>query len=81
MLTQRRLKFVIIYDPETGLFKWRDVKGNPYKGTFAGSHDSKGYLVIRLRGNCYKAHRLASFVYEEESVKFFGKYKRQYHAL
>ena len=44
----------LAYDPETGLFT-RVVPGNSKVGTV----DAKGYVVIKVDGSFYKAHRLA----------------------
>lgn len=55
MITQERLKQVLRYDPETGTFT-RIRKGvNPK----VGSINSWGYLLIRVDGRSYLAHRLA----------------------
>lgn len=57
-LTQRRLKELFSYDPETGLFV--DKVHNRIK---VGTLNSKGYLKIRADGKIYSAHRLA-WLYE-----------------
>lgn len=50
MITQERLKALVVYDPETGLM-WRN-------GKRIGARSS-GYLVAKLDGKSYRIHRLA----------------------
>ena len=59
MLTQDRLKELLAYDPETGVFQWKRTKGRMKAGQLAGATDTYGYHVIRVDGVLYKAHRLA----------------------
>lgn len=70
-LTQARLKEVLDYCPETGIFVWkRRPEANPrwngrYPGKPAGGKWVKGrgsYLLIGIDGSQYWAHRLA-FLY------------------
>ena len=51
-LTQERLKKLLYYDPETGLFTWRT-------GSVAGGIGGHGYIQIGLNYKRYLAHRLA----------------------
>lgn len=51
--TVERIRELLHYDPNTGLFTWAKT-GNP-----AGHVNDKGYACIRLQGHDYKAHRLA----------------------
>lgn len=60
MITQVRLKELLHYEPETGVFTWLERTSNRVKvGESAGRIDSKGYWRISLDGSCYRAHRLA----------------------
>lgn len=62
MLTLARLKEVLHYDPEAGIFTWL-VKlgpGRDLTGTVAGSKQNKsGHLQVCIDGKKYLLHRLA----------------------
>jgi hypothetical protein len=59
-INQGRLKNFLHYDPETGVFKWKDTFGwRAKQGTVAGSVKASGYIYIRLKLKQYRAHRLA----------------------
>lgn len=60
MLTAERLREVLIYNPETGIFTWL-VRARPgaEAGDVAGCIDRLGYRRIAIDGGQYKAHRLA----------------------
>jgi hypothetical protein len=53
-LTQERLKEVMNYDPETGVFTRKNGDGKE-----AGSVYNHGYKLISVDGKRYMAHRLA----------------------
>jgi len=60
MLTQEKLKLLLDYDQETGLFLWGVTLGcRAKKGNRAGGLDRCGYIEIGINGRQYKAHRLA----------------------
>lgn len=59
-LTAEELKKLLRYDPETGEFKWLNGgRWNHLSGQKAGTTNTSGYLVIRIAGKLYYAHRLA----------------------
>lgn len=59
-LTAERLRELLHYDPDTGLFTRRVSTAPSVKvGDIAGTLNSKGYIKIRLDGYLYAAHRLA----------------------
>ena len=64
--TQERLKELMHYDPETGVFTRRIDRGNTRAGTVAGTTTSKGYGYVGVDGAQYMSHRLAYlYVYGE----------------
>jgi hypothetical protein len=62
ILSQARLKELLHYAPETGVFTWR-VTRNQFviAGREAGGIDSSGYRQIKIESRMHLAHRLAFF--------------------
>ena len=59
-LTQARLKELLHYDPDTGVFTWLVNRGRKAKaGDRAGMITDKGYNSICVEGLNHFAHRLA----------------------
>lgn len=60
MLTGKRLRELLHYDVDTGVFTWIAPTSNRIKvGSTASCKDAYGYTVIRINSILYKAHRLA----------------------
>jgi hypothetical protein len=57
-LTSARLKELLTYWPDVGLFLWRTTRGRAASGSVAGSIHRYGYRVINVDGKSYGAHRL-----------------------
>ena len=58
-ITQAKLKELMDYDPETGVFTWKVKPAKQIQiGDVAGC-TSDGYVKIRVLGVLYQAHRLA----------------------
>ncbi len=61
-LTIERLKAVLHYDPDTGIFTWLVRTSNRISaGSAAGSLMQNGYICISIDSRRYLAHRLAWF--------------------
>lgn len=59
-LTQARLKELVSYDPDTGIFIWiKKANRNILTGSVAGSVNSQGYWRIQIDQKSYRAHKLA----------------------
>lgn len=55
-LTQAHIKQLLDYNPDTGVFVWKQTRR---KGIAAGCLSSQGYTVIKIKGKTHYAHRLA----------------------
>lgn len=59
-LTAERLRELLHYEPETGIFTWLVSNGKRAKvGAIAGTTTSDGYVAIGIGRAQYQAHRLA----------------------
>jgi hypothetical protein len=69
LLSQERLKVILDYNPETGVFHWLVQKGNRvHPGDIAGAPHlpHRPYILIQIDRRKWKAHRLAwLYVYGE----------------
>jgi hypothetical protein len=71
-LTQERLKELLHYDPETGVFTWKENRGGATrKGDRAGSQRS-GSTYIVIDGKQYYAHNLI-FLYMEDFLSNYDE--------
>lgn len=61
LLTQEKLKSILHYDAETGVFTSLRARGNVKKGQACTAIDSNGYICISLLKQVFRAHRLAWF--------------------
>ncbi len=62
MITAERLREVVTYDPETGIFRWTSAASSTKvrAGDVAGYVCSTlGYVMMGVDGASYRAHRLA----------------------
>lgn len=71
-LTANRLRDVLHYDAETGVFtRLVDANNRCKAGSKVGTAGTNGYILISVDGKRYKAHRLAwLYVFGEWPVQF-----------
>lgn len=70
-LSITRLKELVTYNPETGIFTFNSTRGGNLSGDIAGSLHHLGYVFLMIDRETYTAHRLAWFYcFEEWPTKF-----------
>ena len=67
-ITHEEVIELLHYDNDSGLFRWKTRTSNRRAMSIAGCVDNtkKGYVVIRINGRLYYAHRLAWFYVHKE---------------
>lgn len=66
LVTADRLKRLLSFNSETGVFTWNETRSRTKAGSVAGSVNTDGYLAISIDKNVYLSHRLAwLYVYGE----------------
>lgn len=68
-ITAERLREVLSYDPDTGVFIWKISTSQLRAGAIAACKTSKGYIRIKIDRQTYAAHRLAWFYVHGEWPK------------
>lgn len=70
MISHAEVLEALIYDPQTGIFKWKTAGRKRTIGVEVGSWDMYGYKTVRLAKKSYKLHRLAWFYINGEWPKY-----------
>lgn len=53
---------ILRYDEESGYLFWKTNRGRVKVGDRAGTSNGRGYIIIRVDGKIYPAHRIAWFL-------------------
>jgi len=59
MITQKELKEVLHYNPNTGIFTWTENATTRVRGKTAGRLNNRGYIGFNYKKVDYQAHRVA----------------------
>lgn len=55
------LREAVVYDPESGVFRWKNHRCSNLVGMVCGNLHHSGYVRISIKKKSYLAHRLAWF--------------------
>lgn len=58
-LTQERLKTLLHYDPDTGIFSWLVNRRPNIRAGYTAGCTRQGYAIIKIEQRIYFSHRLA----------------------
>lgn len=58
-ITQSFIQEILYYNKDSGEFTWLKCKNNRFNGHKAGLDEGHGYIIIKIHGFRYQAHRLA----------------------
>lgn len=60
--TKEQLDEILNYNPETGIFIWKNISKKRLIGKVAGCINCSGYICIKFNNKLYRAHNLALII-------------------
>jgi len=58
IITAKRARELLVYEPETGRLTWRIARPGTCCGALVGTRHSDGYSQVEIDGRFYRAHRV-----------------------